>query len=364
MEQGTASTKSRTEVPGKGDRTGRYSDRVTVVIPMFNERETIGRCLDSLLQQDYPQELLEIAVVNGMSTDGSREIVAEYAARHPNIRLYDNPARLTPTNINVGIRNSQSDVVVILGSHTTVRPDFIRKNVEYLNEKDVPVVGGTQVNVGNTYLQKAIGLAMGSPFGIASAPYRYVKRPRFVDTVVYAAYRRWLFEKVGYFDETLPISEDAEFNWRIRKAGYKIFYSPDIVSYYYPRKTLPKLAKQFFWYGVQRMNVVRKHLDALKPLHILPPLLLLTGVVLVVLSLAKGHVVTSLWILLAIYVLASLVASVDLARKHGWKYLPVLPFAFLTMHLAWAAGALVGLFHRKKPAISPQLSSSLPLNES
>ncbi len=329
-----------------------HREKVAVVIPMFNERESIGRCLDSLLAQDYPQDLLEIIVVNGMSTDGSAEIVAEYAKRHPNIRLFDNPARLTPTNINVGIRNSQSDVVIILGSHTTVRPDFIRKNVQYLNEKNVPVVGGTQINIGDTYLQRVIGLAMGSPFGIASAPYRYLKRPRFVDTVVYAAYRRWLFDKVGYFDETLPISEDAEFNWRIRKAGYRIFYSPDIVSYYYPRKTLPRLAKQFFWYGVQRINVVRKHPDALKLLHVVPPLLLLTGVALVVASLVRGQVVPALWVLLGAYGVANLLASADLARKHGWKYFPALPLAFLTMHLAWATGAVVGLFYRKKPAVS------------
>ena len=358
MEQERAGTRQKSRGVDKNTDEQRFRDRVAVVIPMFNERESIGRCLDSLLAQDYPQDLLEIAVVNGMSTDGSREIVADYAARHPNIRVYDNPARLTPTNINVGIRNSQSDVVVILGSHTTVRPDFIRKNVEYLNEKDVPVVGGTQVNVGDTYLQQAIGLAMSSPFGIASAPYRYVKRPRFVDTVVYAAYRRWLFEKVGYFDETLPISEDAEFNWRIRKAGYKIFYSPDIVSYYYPRKTLAKLAKQFFWYGVQRMNVVRKHPDALKPLHVLPPVVLLTGLALTVVSVVRGEVVMPLQVLVGGYLLVNLLASADLARKHGWKYFPVLPVAFLTMHLAWATGAIVGLFYRKKPAASPNSTAS------
>ncbi|MDZ7374210.1 MAG: glycosyltransferase family 2 protein [candidate division KSB1 bacterium] len=327
-----------------------YRDRVAVVIPMYNERENIGRCLDSLLAQDYPQELIEIAVVNGMSTDGSRQVVEEYARRYSNIRIFDNPARLTPTSINVGIRNSHSDVVIILGSHTTVRPDFVRKNVEYLNEVDVPVVGGTQVNVGDTYMQQAIGLAMGSPFGITSAPYRYLRKPRFVDTVVYAAYRRWLFEQVGYFDESLPIAEDAEFNWRIRKAGHRIFFSPDIVSYYYPRKTLDRLAKQFFWYGVQRMNVVRKHPDAVKPLHVLPPVVLLTGSILTAASLFVGRVVPALWILAGAYAALNILASGAIARRAGWKYFPVLPVAFLTMHLAWASGAIVGFFYRKKPA--------------
>jgi GT2 family glycosyltransferase len=332
------------------EKAPQYRERVAIVIPMYNERENIGRCLDSLLAQDYPQELLQIAVVNGMSTDGSREVVEEYARRFPNIRLFDNPARLTPANINVGIRNTDSDVVIILGSHTTVRPDFVRKNVEYLNQVDAPVVGGTQINVGHTYLQKAIGLAMGSPFGITSAPYRYLRKSRFVDTVVYAAYRRWLFDQVGYFDETLPIAEDAEFNWRVRKAGYRIFYSPDIISYYCPRKTLGRLAKQFFWYGVQRINVVRKHPDALKPLHVLPPLVLLTGVGLLVASIVRGSVLPALIVLVAGYAVINLAASIHIALREGWVYLPVLPLAFLTMHLAWATGAVVGLFYRKRPA--------------
>ena len=136
-----------------------------------------------------------------------------------------------------------------------------------MQSMNVCCVGGTQINTGDTFLQRAIGYAMGSRYGIPSAPYRFNKKPRFVDTVVYAAYAKELFDQIGYFDEELHISEDAEFNWRIRQTGHKIWYTPEIVSYYYPRKDLRLLAKQFFNYGILRVNVIKKHGDAVKLLH-------------------------------------------------------------------------------------------------
>ncbi len=230
---------------------------VSVVIPMYNEVDNIIQCLDSINSQDYAIEKIEICVVDGESTDGSGELVLEYAKTHANVKLLSNPDRFTPKSLNIGIKAAEGEVVIILGAHTKVRKDFVSKNIEKMRDKSVLCVGGTQINKGDSYIQQAIGNAMGSPFGIMSAPYRFKKTSGYVDTVVYAAYHRSLFDKVGYFDEKKPISEDAEFNWRIRKAGYKIYFSPDIISYYFPRKNLKRLLNQFFRYGIFRVNVVK-----------------------------------------------------------------------------------------------------------
>lgn len=318
--------------------------RVSIVIPMLNEAEAIARCVRSILDQSYPVELIEIIVVDGMSRDGSRDRVAELAKEHANIKLYDNPQRRTPIALNIGARNAQGNVVIILGAHTQIHRDFVRLNIQYMNELDVKCVGGTQLNVGETFLQRAIGLAMGSFFGIPSAPYRFLPKKRFVDTVVYASYRKELFEEIGYFDEELHISEDAEFNWRIRKAGYRIFYTPEIISYYYPRKTLGRLFKQFFNYGILRVNVIKKHQDAVKAIHLLPPLFILA---IIILALASFHLpvfrllLGILAVLYALYICwGSIYTSVK--NKTG-KYLFVLPLVFLTMHISWGLGFWTGL---------------------
>jgi GT2 family glycosyltransferase len=244
---------------------------VTIVIPMLNEVTAIERCIRSLLDQDYPADLIEINVVDGMSKDGSRKVIEGLNREIPRIKLLDNPERRTPKALNIGIRNASGSVIIILGAHTRIDKRFVSLNIKYQHEKNVSCVGGTQINVGDTFLQQTIGVAMGSVFGMPSAPYRFRKQACYVDTVVYASYRRHLFEEVGFFDEELHIAEDAEFNWRIRQMGHKIFYSPDIVSYYYPRETLDALAKQFFNYGILRVNVIKKHFDAFKWIHIVPP---------------------------------------------------------------------------------------------
>ncbi len=318
---------------------------VSIVIPMYNEVDAIERCIESIRQQDYPQDRLEIIVVDGQSNDGSREKVEALRKSQNNIFLYDNPHRRTPKSLNIGIKNAHGEVIIILGAHTRIDRNFVRLNIRYMHEKNVKCTGGTQINTGETYLQRAIGLAMGSRFGIPSAPYRFYKKGRFVDTVVYAAYHRSLFDQIGYFDEELHISEDAELNWRIRKAGNKIYYSPDIISYYYPRRTLARLAKQFFNYGILRVNVIKKHPDAIKPMHIIPPLFVFGSIVLLLLSIHWPMCGIGLKLMWLVYFLYVLMASFEVVLSQKClRYLFVLPLAFMTMQLAWGMGFLIGIF--------------------
>jgi len=321
---------------------------VSIVIPVFNEAEAIQRCIKSILNQDYPQSKIEIIVVDGLSQDGSREVVQRLAEDHPNIRLLDNPSRTTSSGLNIGIKDSRGEVVIILGAHAELKEDYVSQCIKHMREKGVKCVGGRLINVGKGYVQKAVGLAMTSPFGIPTAPHRYLKRESYVDTVAYAAYQKELLEEVGYFDEDLVISEDAELNWRIRKAGYKILFTPDIISYYYPRGSIPKLIKQFFNYGMLRINVIKKHRDALKPLHIVPAVSIIGVLTLVALSFVNINFTLPLIGLGVIYGLLSLIGSLSIAVKQGLKYFPILPIIFLAIHGSFGVGVLVGLFKTRK----------------
>lgn len=316
---------------------------------MLNERDAIERCVRSIIAQDYPSDKLEIVVVDGLSTDGSQDKVKALAREYGNIQLLENPQHRTPISLNIGVKNAAGDVVVILGAHTTIDPKFVSTNIKYMRDMDVKCTGGTQINVGLTHIQRAIGYGMGSIFGMPSAPYRFFPKARFVDTVVYAAYHKELFDHVGYFDEKLHISEDAEFNWRIRRAGYKIFYTPEIISYYYPRNNLRKLFRQFFNYGILRVNVMKKHISAIKLMHLLPPAFVATTIALAI----GGLFLPDLWHLfffvLALYALYIIVGAViTVAKAKKLQYILTLPFVFATMHMSWGTGFLVGLFKTHK----------------
>ncbi|MDZ7315371.1 MAG: glycosyltransferase family 2 protein [candidate division KSB1 bacterium] len=322
---------------------------VSIVIPMLNEAGAIERCINSILHQDYPLEKIEIIVVDGLSTDGSREQVQALASKNPNIRLLDNPKKRTPISLNIGARNAKGSVVIILGAHTKIKQDFVRLNIYYMNKLGVKCTGGTQINVGESFFQRAVGLAMGSFFGIPSAPYRFFPKARYVDTVVYAAYKKELFDEIGYFDEELHISEDAEFNWRIRKAGYEIYYTPEIVSYYYPRKTIGKLFKQFFNYGILRVNVIKKHKDAFKLIHIIPPLMLFTFILSLGLSAVMPNMLWPICILSGFYLFYLLGGALyTCASRRAWQYAFILPVIFFIMHISWALGFWVGIFKTYK----------------
>jgi GT2 family glycosyltransferase len=318
---------------------------------MFNESGAIERCLNSIFDQDYSQGRIEILVADGGSTDGAREKVESLVGTHPNLKIVENPKRRTPAGLNAGIRKATGEFVIILGAHTRIKEDFVRQNVEAMERKQVNCTGGTQINVGDTYLQKAIGIAMGSPFGLPSAPYRFSRTEKYVDTVVYAAYKRSLFDEVGLFDEELFISEDAEMNWRIRKAGHKIFFTPKIVSYYYPRRTIPSLFKQLFRYGILRVNVIKKHLDAIKWVHLVP-FLFLTGLFLLMMFRAWKPFI----FLLGFYFLAVVYYSLRSAIRDGLRYFPVLPLLLMTIHLSWGFGFIVGLIKSQETCPKPSKS--------
>ena len=321
---------------------------VSVVIPVYNEVHFIEACLQAVLHQEYPEDKLEIVVVDGVSTDGSTNLVQEsFIDRDAPVTLLSNPNRQTAQSLNIGIRKSRGDVVIILGAHTEIFPDFLKFNVENLRQFEIACSGGTQINTGHTKKQSSIGEAMSHWFGITTAPYRYKQQSGFVNTVVYGAYHRWVFEKVGFFEEEVFISEDADLNWRIIEAGYKIYFDPRIKTRYYPRENFVQLARQLYCYGIRRAHMYRKHLKGLSWLHFVPPFF-----VFCIMILSIGSI---FWIIPRPFLLLLIMGYCSLAlffgfvagRKDKGINPLLISLAFVTMHFAWGASFLLHFFRRK-----------------
>ena len=345
---------------------------VTVVVPMRNEERYISICLDSIVANDYPKDRLEVLVVDGMSTDRSREIVEDYIQRCPFIRLLENPKRSVPAALNIGIREARGEIIIRMDAHTVYAPDYISRCVELLMTTDAANVGGPMRKVGTTYVSQAIAIATSVPFGVGDSYFHYAESDRYVDTVYLGAWWKATLEQVGCFDETfqanedyelnfrlryecefsgldnkrvfdedLIVNQDYELNYRIRRAGGKILLSPKIRCWYYVRPSLQALAHQYFRYGFWKVKTLVKHPDSLRWRQLAPP----AFVVAVILSFAILPINPLLSAVLpGLYVMANLLASAHAASRHGWKYFPVLPVVFLTLHLSWGVGFLVGLF--------------------
>jgi len=312
---------------------------VSVVIPMRNEEKHIARCIDSVLAQDYPPDRFEVIVVDGDSDDGSRAILASYGQR---LRVLRNPARIVPTAMNIGIRAARGEIIARVDAHTTLEPDYLRRGVETLLRTGADNVGGPMRTVGGGTVAEGIARAMDSPFGIG-AYFHFATEDREADTVYMGMWPRRTFEKIGLFDEELVRNQDDELNYRLRKAGGKVFLTVSMRSHYQNRQNYKALARQFFHYGLWKVRVLQKHPRQMSWRHFVPPafVLGLTGTLLAALWFPQFLLVHSA--VAGIYVVGSSAAAAAVCRRHGWHLFPYVVLAFWVMHVAWGSGFLLGL---------------------
>ncbi len=318
---------------------------VSVVVPCRNEGNYVRACLSALLAQEYPTERTEILLVDGLSTDGTREIAEEYAREHPSVRVLSNPDRITPIALNVGVKGSRGSLVIILGCHSRVSPDFLRRNVNALKEHDADCVGGVLLTrpADESATAEAIALALSNSFGVGNAQFRTgAGSVRRVDTVPFGCYRREVFDRIGYFDEELVRNQDDEFNLRLIRRGGRILLVPDIVTTYYPRNSVPRLWRMYWQYGLFKPLVARKVQGILTWRQLVPPAFVLSLPVCAVAALL-WHPMS--WLLLVdagLYAACNLGVSAAISVRKGLRLLPVLPAVFGVIHLAYGSGYLIG----------------------
>jgi glycosyltransferase involved in cell wall biosynthesis len=326
---------------------------VTVLMPIRNESDFIELSLGSVFAQDYPGNQMEVIVIDGMSTDGTRQIVEHVIHRQdgrlrgmpiPKLTVLENPSKTVPTAMNLGIARARGTVIIRVDGHCEIPADYVSRCVEALNETDADCVGGPLLTCGESAAGKAIAAAQSSSFGVGGALFRTgTKVSREVDTLAFGAYRRAVFERIGLFDEELTRNQDDEFNYRLRSRGGRILLSPRIQSLYYSRATIPSLCRQYFQYGFWKVRVAQKHPAQMRIRHFLPAILVTILVVGALIGFFSMTVVRLWLVAVAVYGIANAAASLWTSRSSGWATLPLLPIAFASLHLSYGLGFLTGL---------------------
>jgi len=320
---------------------------ISVIVPVRNEAQFIERTLSQLVSQNHDPERFEILVIDGQSTDGTPDLVAEFAKRCQNVRLYTNPRRLGSAARNIGIKNAKGDVVVIVDGHCELDDQYLSRLADAFNRSGADCIGRPQPMdvAGATLLQRAIAAARSSWLGHHPDSFIYSCEEGFVPAEsVAVAYRRSVFEQVGCFDERFDACEDVELNHRIDRAGLRCFFTPEVAVRYAPRTTLCGLFRQLVRYGRGRVRLWRKHPETFS-FGILPPPMLVVGLV-VGLPLSFAAAWLAMIYLAAVVLYSTVVlagsASIALRRRNCGLFLP-LSSAFLTIHLASGAGILLEL---------------------
>jgi glycosyltransferase involved in cell wall biosynthesis len=312
---------------------------VTVVVPMRNEEEFIGPCLDSLLA-NVIDGAIEVLVYDGESEDRSAALVAEVASRDPRVQLRQNPRRIQAAAFNDAIGHARGEFVVRADAHSVYPANYLDECVRLLRETGAVNVGGIQVARGTSWISGAIAAALTSRFAVGDAKYRYATKAGFTDTVYLGSWRIETLRQMHGMREDWAVNEDYELNVRLRAAGGRIFLSPTIRSTYFVRGSLASLARQYVRYGFWKVRTLLEHTGSLRWRQVVAPAFVLSLLATVPLVHWLGAIGA---LHLLVYAVANIGASAITAARSSWRFLPILPAIFLVLHVAWGIGFLSGI---------------------
>jgi succinoglycan biosynthesis protein ExoA len=326
------------------EKSNMVTPMVSVVVPCRNEKDHIHACLRSILAQELSPEGFEIIVADGMSDDGTRDILEQLAAEDPRLRVIDNPGRIVSTGLNTAIQVARGAVIIRMDAHTEYAADYIRQCVAVLRETGADNVGGPARTKCTGYLQSAICAAYHSPFAVGGARFHQIEYEGEVDTVTYGCWPRKVFDQIGFFDEELIRNQDDEFNLRLKRSGGKIWQSPRIMSWYKPRSSLRSLFRQYMQYGYWKVRVIQKHRMPASARHLVPGSFVLSLMVLPLISLWWPLAAWAWLGLIGVYSVSNSAVSMLIAARQQWNLLPLLPLVFACYHFSYGYGFLRGVW--------------------
>lgn len=321
--------------------------KVSVLIPCRNEVQYIEGCINNVHSFYQPDGGFEVIVIDGMSTDGTREILSHLGRQFSDLSVIDNPGKTVPRAMNLGIQHAKGEYIVRADVRCIHPKSYLRDLIELSERTGADNVGGVLVpEFGNTYAQNAIGLAYKSRIAMGGA---LRDRGDFVgetDTVYGGCFKRKRLLDVGMYDEEMARNQDDELSFRLREMGGKIIQDGRIKIRYFPRSSFWHLFKQFMQYGYWKVTVIKKHPHQASLRHFLPAVLVLSFVALSLLALLTAHGYLGFGVYTGMYFLAIGSVSFQSACKLKLKLLPGVVFAIFLIHISFGIGFIIGLIRK------------------
>ncbi len=317
---------------------------VTVVMAVRNEADYIADAVRAVLDQDYPPDRLDVVIADGASTDGTREILDRFATADERLTVVGNPEQIVPTGLNAAIGRATGEIVIRVDGHCEIDGDFVRQSVALLAEHaDAWAVGGPIAHRGRSPFGRAAAYAMSSPIGVGGASHRFEDYEGYSDSVAFPAFRRFVFDRIGLFDENLVRNQDDELNFRITQAGGKTFVSPRVRYRYWVRERPRQLFRQYFQYAFWRIPMLKKHRRPTTLRQVVPPLFFLVMGAATIGGLATRRPVVAVAVPTA-YATALTAFGVRSLADLDPAAAARVPLAVAILHTSYAAGWFAGFW--------------------
>lgn len=325
---------------------------ISVVIAVKNEEKYIERCVQSVINQDFPKDLFQIVIVDGMSTDKTVKLVNKLIERYPDmIKLYQNPKIWQSSGRNIGIQNERtSNLIAYIDGHCIADSKWLitlYDTMKDLNGKiKVAGVGSVHKSPKDEYLTGiAIEQVFSTLIGGFGSSYIPAKNQKEVDTVGFVLYKRDVLEEVGYYDENMRYGEDFALNYKLRRAGYKLFVEPRALVYYYKRKTTSSFLKQMYNYGIAKAVIHKKYPYSLRFFHYIPSIFIISLVATGLVSVYMTEFRILFLSIISFYIIVILSSSlISTIRRKQFFLVGFMPILYVAEHLAYGTGFIIGSF--------------------
>lgn len=326
----------------------------SIIIPCFNEEQTIVNTLEGILSQDYPIQQLEVIIADGLSTDKTRSRIAEFQTAHPElpVTIIDNPRRTIPSGLNLAIKAATGEFIVRLDAHSIPSKDYVSRCIAGLIKGLGDNIGGVwDIKPGaDTWVARSIAVAAASKLGVGDANYRLKNGSGYVDTVPFGAFRKSYLESLGGYDQNLLTNEDYELNTRIRQLGGKVYLDDAIHCLYYARSSFKGLAQQYWRYGYWKAQMLKRYPATIRWRQALPPIFVLGMAGLLLLSFFAQIFLYLFASFALLYLLVLILYADNIVRKNHYPaFIIGIPVAISTMHILWGSGLVIGLLANQKP---------------
>lgn len=309
---------------------------ISVICPVFNEEKYIEHILKHFISVKPAEK--ELILIDGGSTDRTVEVIQEYIQNYPNIFLLHNPHKYVPYALNLAIKAAKGDPIIRIDAHSEYAENYYEKILEVFSETGADIVGGGFNLRFKTAFQQNVGYALASKWGTGGSEAFNAKLKGYSDQIAYGAWRRYIFEKTGYFDESLHRNQDDEFHYRAKESGFKLYRDPEIKFWYYPRDNLKRLFSQYFQYGDFKPLSLSKSRCGIKMRNFFP-----SALVLYFLAAPLAFYLTGYYIFFVpkvLYILLMLIVSLMTFRK--LQETPESLLIFFTLHFSYGLGFLKG----------------------
>lgn len=309
---------------------------ISIIVPVLNEAGFIESMVKSLLSNgDISKELL---LVDGGSTDQTRQVIEQLSIQYPEVKYISNPERFVSHGFNKAFSASTGRYIAFLGAHALYPDQFFAVAIHYLTTENCDAVGGPLKQEGRSKKGKAIAYCMSQPIGVGNTEFRTVNKKMYVDSVAFAVYKREVFEKIGLLDTELIRNQDDEFHYRMNSRGMKILMVPEMQSTYYVRDSFNALFKQYYQYGLYKPMVLKKVSNGIRLRHLVP-----AGFVLYLISLPV-LLWNSIGFIVPLLFYAGGISFYAIKHKGSWMEKGYALISFTILHISYGVGFLRGLF--------------------